>query len=458
MNRAVLSILAALTLSANPAGRTAAEDDRSPQGDVGSPDCLPDIQASAGTPEVFATHSQLASYGFMWGPSDGNFGAIPQRGRTYKFYGTAGAASLCRPGNPCEGTFAFSGKLDRVTGGDPTKKLFGPGAGPAGWMFDRDYAGGGQIVRFDAKEGLAGWLMTFHGEYQWKNPANPPGYKCFVGTTQSQVACFYSGIGLAVSLDDGKTFKVVGQTMQPAQPLSIFTGSGKNMDVGYGSLIVADGHGRHLENPPPDPSAAYFYLFFSDKLPAGTPRSGVCVAGNCMGVARAKYQDVVGAALSGDPQRVATVFHKYDGGAPDPWTQPATGGTPDLSGTAGTFAPLWTDETAPEGSVIYDRSLDVYLAAYLHGAIHMRASRDLIHWTATIGVIPLPTTPPAMFFYPTVIGETGDPTIGGGSPRVYFSAFPVNAFPDYKQSTFEYVQVTLTGSGHEKHGCAGADR
>ena len=63
-----------------------------------------------------------------------------------------------------------------------------------------------------------------------------------------------------------------------------------------------------------------------------------------------------------------------------------------------------------------------------------------------------------MYFYPTLIGETGDPTIGGGTPRVYFSAFPVNAFPDYKQSTFEYVQLTLTGSGHEKHDCTREER
>jgi hypothetical protein len=134
MKRAVSSILAALTLSASLAGRTAAEDERSLPGDAGSPDCLPDIHASAGAPEVFATHSQLASYGFMWGPADGNFGAIPKRGGTYTFYGAAGAASLCRPGNSCGGTstFAFSGRLDRVTGADASRRLFGPGAGPAG--------------------------------------------------------------------------------------------------------------------------------------------------------------------------------------------------------------------------------------------------------------------------------------------------------------------------------------
>jgi hypothetical protein len=73
-------------------------------------------------------------------------------------------------------------------------------------------------------------------------------------------------------------------------------------------------------------------------------------------------------------------------------------------------------------------------------------------------VVPFPTTPPALFYYPTLIGETGDPTIGGGRPRVYFSAFPVDAFPDYKQATFEYVELTLTGPGHETPACTGRGR
>jgi hypothetical protein len=132
---------------------------------------------------------------------------------------------------------------------------------------------------------------------------------------------------------------------------------------------------------------------------------------------------------------------------------------PDMSGTAGAFAPLWTDEVAPEGTAIYDRSLDVYLVAYVsRGGIHVRASRDLIHWTGTVGVIPYPTAPATTYFYPNLLGETGDPTIGDGSPRVYFSAFPANAFPNYKLSTFEYVQLTLAGSRSEGGKCNGGDR
>jgi hypothetical protein len=52
-----------------------------------------------------------------------------------------------------------------VTSGNARKKLLAPGGSPTGWTFDRDYAGGGQIVRFDDRQGHAGWLMSFHGEY-----------------------------------------------------------------------------------------------------------------------------------------------------------------------------------------------------------------------------------------------------------------------------------------------------
>jgi hypothetical protein len=36
-------------------------------------------------------------------------------------------------------------------------------------------------------------------------------------------------------------------------------------------------------------------------------------------------------------------------------------------------------------------------------------------------------------------------------PRVYFSSFPVNGFPNYNLATFQYVPLSLTGS---RHGCA----
>jgi len=398
----------------------------------------PNISYVFGSPVTFATHTELQSYGFSFGPSDGQFGAIPAGGASYTFYGTAGSTRSCAGTPNVKGAFTFAGTLDHVTGSNGCKRLFGRGDGPAGWVFDADYAGGGQVVRFEGR-GNKGWLMSFHGEVWWQNPSTSD-HKCNVaGGSGSKVDCFYSSLGLAVSTDDGKTFKVVGQILQPSQPMSVFTGGGKNMAVGYGSLVVADANGKHLDNPPADPSGAYFYLFYTDLSP-GLP--GVCATEICMGVARAPYADVIAAALSGDPHKVAQMFHKYDGASPNPWTQPATSDTPDLSGTAGKYAPLWTDE--PGGAeVIYDSSFDVYLAVYQSSAgIKLRASNDLIHWSGPIGA-PYHEAGRTLY-YPTLLGENGDPTIAGSAPRIYFSSFPTGSFPDYSTSVFESVQLTLS--------------
>jgi hypothetical protein len=132
------SIAATLIISTSLTSVMAAADS-SP-----TPDCVPDVTISVGTLQTFASHAQLASYGFMWGVSDGDFGAIPTGGGTYDFFGTGAAASQCGTTNKsCEGAFRFSGTLDAVTGADTATALFGPGAG-SGWTFDQNYASGGQ--------------------------------------------------------------------------------------------------------------------------------------------------------------------------------------------------------------------------------------------------------------------------------------------------------------------------
>jgi hypothetical protein len=347
------------------------------QGQTQTQPTLPVVSGSFGSPLPFATHTQFAADNYLWGPSDGQFGAIPGAGGTYTFYGSAHSDSNCAAAaKNSQGAFTFTGTLDHLIAGKGCNLLFGPGSGPAGWVFDRDYAGGGKVVRFSSA-GQSGYLMTFHGEYHWQNAATA-NHECAVAGNGT-VPCFYTGIGLAVSTDSGKTFQVAGQIIQPSQPLSVFVNGGENMPSGYGLIVVADANGKHLDNPPPDPATAYFYVFFTDSLP-GLP--GACAAGTCAAVARARYSDVVAAALSGDPHQVARVFHKFDGASPDPWTQPAASDTPDLSGTAGKFAPLWTDQPGPS-DVIYDSAFNVYLAVIKNStAMYMRASSDLIHWTA----------------------------------------------------------------------------
>src|SRR5512135_391722 len=98
--------------------------------------------ASVSPPATFATHGQLWNYGYSFGPSDGQFGGMPLGGGRYRFFGAAGSRPNCPGGMVRGSTFAFEGTLDAVTGGDGCRPLFGPGAGPRGWTFDKDYAGG----------------------------------------------------------------------------------------------------------------------------------------------------------------------------------------------------------------------------------------------------------------------------------------------------------------------------
>jgi hypothetical protein len=74
--------------------------------------------------------------------------------------------------------------------------------------------------------------------------------------------------------------------------------------------------------------------------------------------------------------------------------------------------------------------------------IEVRASNDLLHWSEPIAA---PYTEKGRtLYYPTLIGETGDPTIGGPAPRIYFSSFPTGSFPDYTTSVFESLQLLLS--------------
>ena len=118
-----------------------------------NPTTVPVFSYVLSSPVTFATHTELESYGFSFGPSDGQFGAIPAGGMSYTFYGTAGSTSSCAgTPNVKEGEFTFTGTLDQVTGSNGCTRLVGPGDGPAGWIFDADYAGGGQVVRFAADD------------------------------------------------------------------------------------------------------------------------------------------------------------------------------------------------------------------------------------------------------------------------------------------------------------------
>jgi len=412
------------------------------------------ISVALGSASTFATHKDdFAPAGFTWGPPDGTLGAVANGDGTYTFFGAAlGAASASAAGPACggspgiQGAYRFAGTLDHYTGlpAGGCKALLEKGGAPSGWVFDKDYAGGGSVLPF--KDGATSvLLMTYHGEVHWKNPTGtPPNYFC------NGVPCFYGGIGLAVSVDGGATFKSVGQIVQPYQPLSFYEGNSENVGVGYGSMVLADAAGNPVATPPVPPSSAYLYVFYEDYLKpgAGSP----CANTACVAVARARWDDVVLAVLplsASSPTTVAGLFRKYGGASG--WTQPATSGDPTLETASGAFAPLFPDTNSFLPSVIWDTVANAYLMVHQRyvgqaqptqpTAFVIRSSTDLVHWSD-----PLATFSPAAGhepFYPTLVGETGNPLVGAGSPRLFFSTFP-SSFPSWSTSELDTLPVQVT--------------
>jgi hypothetical protein len=448
-----------------------------------------------GTVSHFALHGAL---GFEAGIPDGSLGALATGGTPpYTFFGSGHNAA------GQEGVYTMTGSLTTLSSSSSTSApLLQPGAlasaGATGWNFDRDYAGGGQLVPVTAKYNLLRFLgteeqltvsnvvMPYHGEFHF-------------GTDSNNVPCYYGGIGLAVrsATADGN-FTPIGQAIQiqPARPAACPTAG--NTGNAFGSMILADGSGVHLQNPPAadQVSDAYFYLFYQDVDPNGGKANdsnpGFCQSG-CLAVARASYSAVV-AQVSPNPQdidtlpetaaeraiAVASLFSKYyaDSGTAT-WTQPGTSGTPDNSAPSGNFTPLFKDEGGIMPSVLFDSTSGQYLLAfqaasdgtqnYDASGICIRTSTDLIHWSpsnAAPGASPPACAAPfyrtspdssgtaRMDVYPTLIGDTGDPLTGGAAPVVFYQNFPVpsgtnpNAFPVSGWSVSELDSIPVNVTGH----------
>jgi hypothetical protein len=393
-------------------------------------------------PTVFMTQQELWTYGFVAGPSDGPFGAIAVGGGRYRFLGTAWAGGKCPPEARKEGVFEFTGTLDRVTGGDGCRPLFSRGDGPPGWLFNANYSGGGQVIPLE-EQGRRVWLMSFRGEYHWRNSARADGL-CGGGANPAfagGVPCYYSTLGLAVSTDGGNNFRVAGESVQLTDPLTDSKGTDTSRNIGYGSLVVADANGRYAGNPPQDPTKTYVYQFFDS---SGKDLPGACTVAQCAGVARARYVDVVSAVLSGNPYAVAKLFRKYNASLPYPWSQPGTGVSPDLSIGGGTFSPLYQGPGI--GIVLYDRAFDVYLGASIsfapgHPAIVIRTSSDLLHWSEPIGP-PIDDGNRAVSYF-TMLGETEEPSVAGAEPRIYFMS-TAEGKVGFQNAVFKVVTVKLT--------------
>ena len=382
------------------------------------------VQQGAANPLL--TTAQRASLGFQFGPPDGTLGVLNSSG-TYTFFAAARSASTNCPGTPStQGTYRLSGTLTSITGGFTCTAGVRPGGDPNGYTFDRDYAGGGPVLPVTSSSGQPGLLHIYHGEYH-------------AGTCSHLGTCFYAALGLGLSLDNGATFTKLGEIIQPTVTRDSILTNNLNLDIGGGTLLLADQNGNFIPNlATANPSNVYLYVFYPDRDPAASA-TAPCSTRSCPAVARALLSTVVNAAFANNTAVVPTLFQKfYQGG----FTQPATSSDPNAATPSGHYTPLFA--TALDfPSVLYDTSTQQYVMAYNtdNNAVGMRYGSNLLTWSDPIpsGAI---TNGTGGLVYTTLVGESSDPTVSNGNPYLYYIASP--PWPDWPGATVTDRQLHLS--------------
>lgn len=358
------------------------------------------------------TTAQRASFGFEFGPPDGTLGVLRFHGKD-TFFAATRSNSACDGTPLTPGTYRFGGNLKDISEPYECKALIQPGGDPNGYTFDRDYAGGGPVLHIFDFAGQLTVLHIYHGEWHG-------------GSCAKTVSCFYASLGMAISRDGGATFTKLGEIIQPTIPRPESIDSGKNLDIGGGTPVIADQNGRYISDfATIDPADVYLYIFYPDKDPAAST-VGPCSRTACIALARARLYEVIAAALTGDTARFPTLFRKYHGGG---FTEPATSGDPDAALPSGHYTPIVSDP-GDFPTVVYDTSIHQYLLAYTTGndAIVMRSGKDLLTWSDPIAAGAI-SSPGEGLVYTTLVGEEDDPFTSHGDPRLVYVHAP--KWPDW---------------------------
>ncbi|WP_419805078.1 hypothetical protein [Terriglobus sp.] len=383
------------------------------------------IQPSSGSPVL--TAAQRSALNFQYGPPDGTIGVL-LNGGIYTFFMAARSSSSCTGTPAVQGTYRFSGSLSSITAPYPCSAQVTPSANgdPNGYTFDQDYAGGGPVLAVTSATGASGLLHIYHGEAH--------GGTC--GTTGH---CTYASLGMAFSQNGGATFSKIGEIVQPYLTRSAILGTNQNLDIGGGTLVIADGTGAHIANlATADPSNMYLYVFYSDRDPSAATGSA-CNQTPCIALARAPLATVVADAFAGNTAAFPGLFRKfYNGG----FTEPATSGDPNAATNSGHYTPVIATPGS-FSSVLYDASTQQYLIAYTTGnnAISLQHGPTLLSWSGPItsGAISDGTN---TILYPTLVGEGTDPATGNGDPWLFY--IDATAWPSWPSATLVSRRLQLT--------------
>jgi hypothetical protein len=364
------------------------------------------VSLDAETPLLTAT--QRTSFGFAFGPPDGTVGALPTSNGNYMFFMSANSAATCSGSPSTEGTYRLGGTLTGITAPyGCSVSMSDKTADPNGYTFDRDYSGGGPVLNISSGASTA-IVHVYHGEYH-------------AGTCKNGT-CFYSSLGMAVSADGGATFSKLGEIVQPYVTRNSILNASTNLDVGGGTLVLADANGNYVANAASAaPSTVYLYVFYPDLDPS---LPAPCNTVPCQAVARAKLSDVMAAtfgnnaAAGNNTAAFPTLFKKLYNGS---FTEPGTSGDPNAATNSGHYTPV----VAAAGSfpsVIYDTVTSQWVMVYEqdNDSVHMRHGSSLINWSTSDDTGGSFTNAPNGEIYTTLIGESGDPSVSNGNPYLIY--------------------------------------
>lgn len=351
---------------------------------------------------LLLTATQRTAFGFAFGPPDGTVGALPISNGNYMFFMSANSTATCSGSPSTEGTYRLGGTLTSITAPyGCSVSMSDKAADPNGYTFDRNYSGGGPVLKISSGTNTA-ILHVYHGEYQ-------------AGTCKNGT-CFYSSLGMAFSVDNGATFSKLGEIVQPYVTRNSVLNASTNLDVGGGTLILADANGNYVANAASaDPSTLYLYVFYPDLDPS---LPAPCNTVPCQAVARAKFSDVIAAVFSNNTAAFPTLFKKLYNGS---FTEPGTSGDPNAATNSGHYTPV----VAAAGSfpsVLYDTVTSQWVMVYEqdNDSVHMRHGSTLASWAASDDAGGSFTNAPNGEIYTTLIGESGDPNVSNGNPYLIY--------------------------------------
>ncbi|HEV2646750.1 MAG TPA: hypothetical protein VGU46_10330 [Acidobacteriaceae bacterium] len=348
------------------------------------------------------TAAQRTALGFAYGPPDGTIGALATSNGNYMFFMAANSAASCLGSPTTEGTYRLGGTLTSISAPyGCTASMSDKSPDPNGYTFDQNYSGGGPVLKITSG-GTTGILHIYHGEFHAGT--------CRVGS------CFYSSLGMAVSLDGGATFSKLGEVVQPYVTRDSILSASRDLDVGSGTLVLGDGNGNFVANAAAaDPTTLYVYVFYADidpTLPAP------CDNGPCFAVARAKFSDVIAAAFAKNTAAFPTLFQKFYNGS---FSQAGTSGDANAAMNSGHYSPV-VSAAGSFPSVIYDTATSQWVMVFEQGndSVHMRHGSSLTNWSAVDDAGGSFTNAPNGEIYTTLLGESGDPNVSNGNPYLVY--------------------------------------